>query len=98
MITKAIALESTGYESWLELFEDMVDQNLASEPEIVLTWPGDDMDDLKISMDHIRARAFEEVYPSLPLQASKDVVLDMFENGQSVQSAEFIKNLKTRRK
>lgn len=80
---KHYELAELGYTSWLELYEAMAAQGLQDEQKVTLSWEGtdeSDRPDAVVYMSQIKAGAFAEIYPALPLKATIEVMNDLLDN------------------
>lgn len=112
-----IEIQDLGFASWLELYEWLKEQALQDQAKITLTWPkpppspiADALDlplpdeerpDVTLAVNTIRAKAFQELYDSLPTKKSLDVVEAIIFAEEKVQMdvetiQTFLKNLPTR--
>lgn len=90
-------LNNIGYDSWLQLYEELVSEGLEREDEIILEWTAEEKHPpVEISLDFIRSMAFLELYATLPLASSVDIVKNLITEGNCSQVVSFLNNLKTR--
>lgn len=76
-------IDELGYNTWLELYESLIDQGLQDEQKVVLSWKGTnepDRLDATVYIQQIRAAAFIEIYDKLPLKGTIEVMNDLLDN------------------
>lgn len=84
---KKFVIQELGFDYWLELYTFLVECELSDLEEVELYWPNgcetvDGVMNIKkavlISVDYIKARAFDELYHKIPMRNSVEVLIDIF--------------------
>lgn len=68
-------LNEIGFDTWLQLYETLKAANLHTHKEALLEWPDGPAE--TVQLEFIKARAFEEIYPTLPQVGAIEVLHDL---------------------
>lgn len=91
-------IEELGFDTWLELYETLKAANVHQHKEAALEWPGGTTE--IVSLEHVRSRAFEEIYPILPQVGAIEVMASVIQD-ESIEKhrrliGELLKKIPTR--
>jgi hypothetical protein len=102
MTTKIDAID-LGYKTWLDVFKSVKTENLDCNKVIVFNFEKKDhLKPIEMSVSMIKAKAFDEIFETLPLKDSVDVITELLIECRDLTGAEqrlvfnFIKKVPTR--
>lgn len=105
-MAKNLTLDKIGLDSWLEVYKSIEGVNLTHKKTVYFNAEEEDGVEVcvgEMCLDCIKARAFDEIYQSLPREGVADVVFDML-IGSGLKDTEinavagFLRKLPTRQK
>lgn len=101
-------IQELGYDSWLQLYEELVLGDIHILEQVRLVYPTppvnpmetgqapvkpETKEDVILELDYVRSMAFQEIYPGLPLREEIEENLSRISNGiVTVQDANPINN------
>ena len=102
-MTSKIDAIDLGYKSWLEVFKSVKAEDLDGNKVIVFNFEKEEhRRPIEMSVSMIKAKAFDEIFETLPLKDSVDVITELLIECRELTGAEqrlvfnFIKKIPTR--
>ena len=92
---KPLDINELGYESWVDLYQDLRAQGLQDEKHIALTWvdaesqEDRDRPDVNIPMAQVQANAFAELYDRLPLPGTIALLTELLESATAIAGKQY---------
>lgn len=101
-IPTRLDIDDLGYKTWLECYEDLVQENLHEQPAIEFQWDPHDYpgSNKTVDMDRIKSGAFDDIFPNLPTKAAMEVILEIVTENETIAQRqlliEFLNKIPTR--
>lgn len=87
-----LEIDDLGYPSWLACYEELVLEDLHTQPAIEFQWDPHDYpgSNKTVEMDRIKSGAFDEIFPLLPTTAAMQVMLDVINSEPDIQQRQLL--------